>query len=164
MEVLIGILVVAYLASGLRRVYIARKPTFSMGRQPFLKSTESLSGKNRIPFLRATPQDDDPEQFLDESSKPLFPALSPREPLGSDLDRALVPPDPGLKPREKRKSNGNMFNTFLDSIKSLFSPKEWKSTGLKKSRIVEGKVDSRHGMEPFKKPGRASDWAKKQKK
>ena len=163
MEVLIGILVITYLASGLRRVYIARKPTFSMGRQPFLKSTEeSLSGKNRIPFLRATPQDDDPEQFLDESSKPLFPALSP-EPR-SDLDPALVPPYPGLKAREKRKSNGSMFNTFLDSIKSLFSPKEWKSTGLKKSRIIKGKVDSRHGMEPFKKPGRASDWVKKQKK
>lgn len=161
-----GFLVVVYLAAGLRRVFVAQKPTWRLGRPfgDYLVRDGSLNDMHGKMFLTAT-MDDDPELILDESSKPLFPPLSPKP--RSDMDRAFgfsADPDP---PGERRSSGDssdrNMFTAFLDSLKSLFSPKEWKSTGLKQSKIVKGKVDSKHGMEPFKKPGRASDWMKKGK-
>lgn len=175
MDVLVSFLVLAYLGAGIRRVYVAKRPSFPL-KAPYQKHFPNIGAQR--PFFAVMSPGEDEEQregkaTEEEETLPLFPPLSPR-PRG-DLDLAFGEVDlayasheerNGEKGQQKEKDKkrnpfSEMLNSFLGGVQSLFSPQDWKSA-MKKSKFVKGKT-GKSGMEPFKKPGRASDWMKRDK-
>ena len=173
MDVLISILVIAYLAAGLRRVHIARRPSYRIA-LPYQKYFHFPRKRQQRPFLAVLPNENESTIDIEgeeQETQPLFPRIKTDKvdlafgemDLAYDTyhkERNIDEKSGDYKKKPKRNIIKDMASSFIGSVKSLFSPQSWKSD-MKKSKLIKGKVDAREGMEPFKKPARAADWTKK---